>query len=617
MSKLLCRFSVFCLTISTSLATAASLSLPAEESLISVSIHPTWKHLLGYNKNNQSQVIDENFFLHKSGNTDSHFELIATLKSFAETETIGDAHPQCQHRARYIWLREQFSEYFSKLHSAKCPSFESFSNYGDFYSVSLILATGYLGNPASYYGHLLFKINSATKETTDLENVAVNYGARIPPEDNAIEYIFKGISGFYESRYTHRDFYYFVHKHSDSEKRDLWEYELDLTQNQYELLIAYAWEMQNRQHKYYFLNKNCAYRFAELIELITKDGVNQNRHPWVAPQSILQNLANLEFEGKSIIRSIKYHPSKQSQLYRKFTSLNTEEKQWVRIIIEEPKRIYSNDFDRVNKDEAFKITDALIDYYRYRFSSEELENHSGYLKVISKRMSLPISEKTYEYSSSFNPHLGHRPSYTSAGYFSSDQRDGIKLRLRPAYYDPLDASYGHVSNSTLSMLDISLNLYDDALLIDYIDFIKIENLNSKATRLPGDTPNIWSLRVGIESKEECKSCLGFVLDFNKGLNMGLLRDTLNVSLLAGAGFKGDEFSIDSVNLHIKPIVTYKASEKYSALFESNLRKFTSEDETLEHKFSFRYSVSENIDLRLTRTQDQTYHETNITLGVYW
>jgi len=71
---------------------------------------------------------------------------------------------------------------------------------GNVSSVSLVYATGYLGNPASYYGHVLLKINSDGDTQTALEDQAINFGAIIPDNEGMVSYILKGLMGGYESR---------------------------------------------------------------------------------------------------------------------------------------------------------------------------------------------------------------------------------------------------------------------------------------------------------------------------------------------------------------------------------------------------------------------------------
>ena len=71
-----------------------------------------------------------------------------------------DAHAKCRFPARLMWLREQLADYRDALADIKCPAFSAWAAIDDVASISLIFASGYLDNPASYYGHLFLKFNA-------------------------------------------------------------------------------------------------------------------------------------------------------------------------------------------------------------------------------------------------------------------------------------------------------------------------------------------------------------------------------------------------------------------------------------------------------------------------
>ena len=77
-------------------------------------------------------------------------------------------------------------------------------------SVSVVFATGFLGNPASYYGHTLLKFNFRTGEKhTSLLDVSVNYGAILEGKhDGQVTYIVKSLAGGYSAGFSHIHFYY-------------------------------------------------------------------------------------------------------------------------------------------------------------------------------------------------------------------------------------------------------------------------------------------------------------------------------------------------------------------------------------------------------------------------
>jgi hypothetical protein len=161
---------------------------------------------------------------------------------------------------------------------------------GDIDSISLLYATGYLGNPASYYGHTLLKFNSSHKLQSKLLDVSVNYGAIVPSGENPLSYIFKGMLGGYDGGFSHIEFYFHNHNYGELELRDIWEYELGFSNADVQLMVAHLWELMGKKNTYYFFRKNCAYRIAEILELAGDLKIIPDDRPWVFPQTIAAKL---------------------------------------------------------------------------------------------------------------------------------------------------------------------------------------------------------------------------------------------------------------------------------------------------------------------------------------
>lgn len=231
--------------------------------LQTASQHKQWKSLLGYRYDSTSSIQSDSFFLSPEGHRDPLAELTATIAALQETSQADNTHAQCRFRGRYYWILEKGLVEPDTLPKVTCSEFQKFANFPDTNanrSISLIFATGYLGNPASYYGHLLLKLNtdSSTHQNSELDSIALNYGAKIPENENVVLYILKGLTGVYPSAFTQKEFYYHLNNYTDGELRDLWEYRLTLPQSAHELIVGHLWEMLGIQHKYYFANRNCA-----------------------------------------------------------------------------------------------------------------------------------------------------------------------------------------------------------------------------------------------------------------------------------------------------------------------------------------------------------------------
>jgi hypothetical protein len=81
-----------------------------------------------------------------------------------------------------------------------CPKYEDYLDAFSTHSASLIFASGYLGNPASMFGHVFLKFNGESEDGL-LDNT-FSYGAKVPDNENKLVYITKGILGGYQGKFS-------------------------------------------------------------------------------------------------------------------------------------------------------------------------------------------------------------------------------------------------------------------------------------------------------------------------------------------------------------------------------------------------------------------------------
>ena len=143
--------------------------------------------------------------------------------------------------------------------SPTCTDYQEWLVTPNITSVNLLFVSGYLANPSSFQGHLLIRFDNSTAEFL---NNTTNYGAIIPENENPILYIVKGLFGGYDATYTDQQFYRFNHNYVESDMRDIWQYEFNLSIKERQFLAAHTWELLGQKFTYYFL---------EIIVLIELD----------------------------------------------------------------------------------------------------------------------------------------------------------------------------------------------------------------------------------------------------------------------------------------------------------------------------------------------------------
>ena len=133
-----------------------------------------------------------------------------------------------------------------------------------------------------------------------LLNKTLNFGAIVPDQEKSLKYIIKGMFGGYKARFSNNDFFFFEHNYLSVESRDLWVYQLDLSEFEKELLILHAWELSRVEFQYFFLNHNCASEMKSFLN-ITDIYIPKTWRFWYAPQDLVQQIPN-KFMTKLSIR---------------------------------------------------------------------------------------------------------------------------------------------------------------------------------------------------------------------------------------------------------------------------------------------------------------------------
>ena len=611
-------------------AVAHAEARPHQDIIQELSERRTWHSLLKYEASGGTEsgflsaIHSPEFFLHPEGARDPRKELEATLEAFQDAPgDQPDEHPACRFPARHLWLRQQLGDAAAMSgQRAACPSFDQWRQHGQIESISVIYATGFLSNPASFYGHILLKWNSQkTRLTSKLDDVSVNYGAIIPDDEDPVSYILKGLFGGYDAGFSSIKYYFHDHLYGDNELRDLWEYELNLTAGETEFLVAHSWEVLGKRYTYYFLRQNCAYHMADFFNIIGLDLIPDTR-AWTIPQAVMQRIANAEHHGKPLLKKVIPHYSRQSILNNKFSQLTADELALIEEVANDIDALDGAGYRQSTPASKLRALETLIDYYQVvREKSEQPHDplNLAYNRVLAERFSLPVGRASFNPAKARRPpHEGRNPGMTSVG-ISHNSRFGSALAVtyRPAYYDALDTDHGHIANASLSMADFAFYVDDDdGFSLKRLDVISIRKINPLATNLPGDDGFAWNLRAGWEQASfDCRRCATFRIQGDAGYSAGLAPNWQATAYIGGGA---QDSRIAQGNLFVRTPVELQAelNKDWRMRLAYEWRLYDGGQTDHPFVWQMRYRLDTNIDTRLEYRQDET-HELQWTLGYYW
>lgn len=594
---------------------------------------PYWLALGRYKKNllnshYTSDISSAQFFLAPDGRYSPEKELESTIAEIfkdPKNDSIKDPnlHAQCRFIARFNWLKKKLKVRNEDIPRVECSAYQKWTSNNQIQSVSLIFATGYLGNPASFFGHPLMKFNLANEATpTELLDVSVNYGAVTPDQENPFIYAMKGLFGGYHATFSHRSFFYSNHNYSEVELRDMWDYQLNLTKEEIDQLVNHTWELLGQHFPYYFLDDNCASRMAELLEIIVGTKLNRDYLPWAVPFTFFDNLANKNKQnGQPIITKFTYIPSRQARFRSKFLALEQIEKNAVKTAVKDENYFDKSDYKDLSQDQKIRILDTLFDYNSFIASSQK-ENPTvsqNKQKYLQQRLQLPAKKIQWPEVQNSPLHQGQKSELTGISYLTTENRGtGWEFRLRPAYYDYLALDFGRPENSSLGIFDFKFIYLNNNFKLQSLDLISVETLNISKTGLPGDGGFAWKLQIGYDHLNlECTRCSLFKLDLGVGQGYEILdKHTFYLML----DIRNQTPTLDSGYFPITPNtgLILKLGQNWKTQLTFGQRHYLDGQRGKENIFKWenRFGESRTWDIRFIYEEHQS-RQSKLSYNYYW
>lgn len=371
------------------------------------------------------------------------------------------------------------------------------------------MVSGFLGNPASTFGHAMLTFNSGTTEGIDLFDSTLSYGALVPEGENTIVYVAKGLFGGYIAGFSDKYFYTQDLVYSHTEFRDIWEYRLHLSDDEQKLLILHLWEIAGKQFAYFFLNKNCAYMLAQFLDIALDDHILEQTNVWYAPNELFFRLADVDKKRKQQDRSplidfVTFIPSSQRLLQASVKTMDTTTNTAFANIIHSDFSTFQQELDTLEIQQKINLLDCLMTYLQYQKISQgkhlDPNIQRNTLKILQTRYSLPIQKpQKGEVASIDAPTEGAAPMQTgiSVATTSTGETSTI-LHLSQYKYDLLGLNSLDKDELVVGDLALGYSYDENSIFIDSFDILKITHLNTLATEFDGQSPWSWQLQIGLK-----------------------------------------------------------------------------------------------------------------------
>ncbi|VAW50471.1 putative outermembrane protein [hydrothermal vent metagenome] len=457
-----------------------------------------WLNLLHYNKESGhyvSQVDDSRFFYATDGRKNPQTELIETLKHLLIKTKDDNQQTQCRFIARTKWLSKQLKLDTEQFPTVHCSEYLKWRELTQSDSVTMIFPAYHLNSPSSMFGHTLLRLDNSKNPQSEWLSFAVNFGANITSDDNSLIYAYRGLVGGYPGTFITEPYFKKIQEYNRIEHRDIWEYKLNLTSKETQIMINHLWELKTINFDYYFFDENCSYRLLELLE-VARPGIELTED-YILTAIPVDTVRTIE--QAQLIESVNYRPARATKIQYALASLPKEQQQIVLQSSENINTLQSDSFAQLQEKEKKTIIDLAYKYLRYKTTKEKRET------ATAKRSHQLLSElNRYPVDISINntistptaPEKAHKSKRADFTFGQRLNNNYAEFGFKMAFHDLEDNKDGFLQGAQINIGSIKFRAEDNVGLRLYrLDFVDIFSLTPKNKFF---NPLSWKVNTGFE-----------------------------------------------------------------------------------------------------------------------
>jgi hypothetical protein len=569
-----------------------------------------WQKLLHIELNflgiKHRQLPDKSFYLSNNEKLGEASEVKATLKAFTlaldefeknkqhplfvnEKKEIVDhsQHPICRFPARYKYLKSElkdYPDYWSLLPVPNCLYKDIFLNALDAKSVSFVFSSYYSDSPGSAFGHTFFRINRKSNSGAgrqELLDYGVGFAANVTVTNPAL-YALLGLTGGFDGTWTNLPYYYKVREYNDFEARDLWSYDLNLSNDEVEMLALHLWEVGAHRYRYFFFTQNCAYHMLTVLEAAAPR-LNLVEHIpfyYVIPADSLKSL----FYEKNLVADISYRPSIRNIFLERVSLLDEKTLTAFKKYQLEFKSLDDEAFVELEPQQKALYLDAAIDLFDLKNPNIDFEKNKSLYStkesLLGLRAKVPsISPKLKSLlPQQDQPQDSHGSSRASLKWSQIADKNYGYFNYRFALHDLQDPVRGMPPYSQLEFFNFNFEILPNQLILNEFNLFKVLNLNPHNFF---ENKKSWGFELGVQNlKQYCLNKVEACYLYGSKIKYGASMHLLNSEILGWA--------LGTINLRYGPELE-RTTNYLAAGYELGLLYRKDSNKSIFAKYSREYS----------------------------
>ena len=587
--KLGFKFFIFKLLFFTSLFSSSIESFVENSKIYE---NPYWAKLLHY-RNDESEIDSNNFFVSENGKNNLKEELFETINALqsAKKDVL------CRFPLRVEWLKEQIPSLKENIQNYSCSDLEKYLEATDAKFVTLVFPTSHINSPASMYGHTFLKISS-NKDTPLISN-AINYAAKTD-EKNGLIFAYQGLFGGYEGRYSILPYYEKIKEYNNLEQRDVWEYDLNLNEQEIRKLVLHSWELKDSYADYFFFKENCSYAILWLLEVARPELELVNNFLFkTIPLDTIKLISK-----NNLIEKSNYRYSNMKKM-RYIVDEKIENKSFINEFLNENKDLEGS----LSKSDKISYLDLKSSYLQYERAENRLkkdEYTKKYLNILKQRSTFKEAS-SFDIKEPINPINSHDSARINLFYTSNDS---FLFGIKPAYNDIYDIENGYLEGAYIDFFDINFKKEKNKdIKVDRFTFLKIKSL------APQDIifkPISWGIDASIEHFNEE---LFFKVKPEVGISYNFLSTIFYSNLASNLLYKANE-QYASLGTNFGFIINSFENIKFGSSFAYD--KYNKNFENRVFEIFTTYKIDRNLALNLNyKNNNKKKKQDNLKFGIYY
>lgn len=513
--------------------TESAQAFPAQSFQVPPNELQSWKKLLLFTSTwfsgERSLVDDPKFFIDPNGRQSAVAEWNATIRAFTNGTPLERQEALCRYPARRHFLeralQKRWADPIPDPPSESCQKLRFFSERVRSDGVSLVFSSYYAGNPASLFGHTFLKFRQAGKTVSPLLDYGVNHSA-FPTTSNPFLYPLLGLGGGFPGYLTLMPYYVKVQEYNNSESRDLWEYELDLTNEETSFLLLVIFELFEKRIDYYYLDDNCSLVMLALLDAARPSlNLASQFRSWVVPADTVRVVARVP----AFVKNIHFRPSKLRRYLQFEKSVTETERDAFKTLLFTPNSKKSNDTQEtthgshsastttlnhsalsdLNTRQRARVLDLALEYINAQKQGTDQdeavqwERKRDEILVLRAQLKIQSEPRETQIPTAEAPHQSYPPSRLSFGLLSSTESArrseyGALFGWRMTLHSMESPLLGLGADLGISFFNVEFLLHQREFMLREFDFFSIEAMPSTMPQL---VPLSWAFSLGY--KDNC------------------------------------------------------------------------------------------------------------------